>query len=321
MDLNLKGEGLFVFSDPGGAKPILSYVRLFHEDEYLIITDRKFDFITDYDLKVLKLEKVYLDLIVSIIENFEPKFVFCGTSYTSNIELRFIQAANKLGIPTISYIDHYTRYLDRFLFNGKYIFPNRIFLTDERAFRIALNFKLEDQVSIQITGNFHHMFLNKWKPIISKAEFFTGFRLNGDEKIILFAPDPLSNVGGREKYGFDETDVWNIIDEVISKIPSNKYKIFLQMHPNQDLKYFKCNIKNKYKYDDCVANNLHTNTLIYYADIVVGMYSSFLIEANQFKKNIIRYLPNGEMEDALEGMNIGEVANNENQLLNLLNKF
>ena len=264
MDLNLSGRGLFVFSDPGGAKPILSYVKLFHEHEYLIITDRDFDFFTDYGLNIMRFEKGLAESVFSIIDKFNPKFVLTGTSYTSNIELRFIDEANRLGIQTVTYIDHYTRYLDRFLFNDFYIFPKRIFITDQRAFGIAHDYELDKHASIEITGNFHHKFLKTWKPNVTKAEFFCEYGLIGNEKIIIFAPDPLSNVGGKGKYGFDETDVWNTIEKAISNFPTNDLKIFLKMHPNQSLDYFKQSIYKTEKVNVYYATNLHTNTLIYY---------------------------------------------------------
>ena len=50
MVLKLKGKGLFVFSDPGGAKPILSYVALNKISNYFIISDRVYNFYTDFGL-------------------------------------------------------------------------------------------------------------------------------------------------------------------------------------------------------------------------------------------------------------------------------
>ena len=89
MEINyLKNKrGLFVFSDPGGAKPILALVYLNRIKNCKLISDRHYDFFSDFNLNVeaYELEKEY-----SIINEYKPDYIFTATSYTSNIELKFI---------------------------------------------------------------------------------------------------------------------------------------------------------------------------------------------------------------------------------------
>ncbi len=113
----LAGRGLFVFSDPGGAKPILSYALLNSElNEMLLLSDRKYSFFQDFPLTIIAYRN---ESIRDIIENFRPDFVFTGTSYTSQIEIKFIKTAKEVGINTFSFVDHYTSFLERFRLNGK----------------------------------------------------------------------------------------------------------------------------------------------------------------------------------------------------------
>ena len=89
MEINyLKNKrGLFVFSDPGGAKPILGLITLIKKElkNYRIVSDRTYSFFKEFNLEVNK-PNIHDD-----IDNFNPDFIFTGTSYTSKIELEYIE--------------------------------------------------------------------------------------------------------------------------------------------------------------------------------------------------------------------------------------
>ena len=175
---DLTGKGLFVFSDPGGAKPILSFINLYKKTNIIVISDREYDFFSDYGVKITKYS---IGDEKRIIENFQPDFVFTGTSYTSKIELQFIEEANTKGIATYSYIDHYTRYSDRFFLNDRFVFPRHIFVTDQKARDIATSEKIDAYSSVSITGNFHHVFLKRWEPKSERNVIFPFLEM--DEKL------------------------------------------------------------------------------------------------------------------------------------------
>ena len=101
----IKGKGLFVFSDPGGAKPILSFIFNKKVKNYMVVSDRKYNFFSDFNINV---ETYDLNKENEIINEYNPDYIFTGTSYTSKIELKFISLAKKLNISTYSFIDHYT---------------------------------------------------------------------------------------------------------------------------------------------------------------------------------------------------------------------
>ena len=52
----LKGKGLFVFSDPAGAKAVLALVYLLKRDniitDFKVISDRKYSFFEDFEIEV-----------------------------------------------------------------------------------------------------------------------------------------------------------------------------------------------------------------------------------------------------------------------------
>ena len=105
----LVGRGLFVFSDPGGAKPILSYATLNDSlSDVLIISDRKYSFFNDFQISVNFYNN---DSIAEIIDKFKPSFIFTGTSYTSKIEIKLPLIGNKINDSLLFII------LDKYSFN------------------------------------------------------------------------------------------------------------------------------------------------------------------------------------------------------------
>ena len=150
----LRGRGLFVFSDPGGAKPILAFVKLLQEQlkDYKIISDRKYSFFYEFELNIGNPD---LDLDFN---NFKPDFLFTGTSYTSNLEINYIKKAKSENIISYSFVDHYTDISKRFINEGVPTIPNKILVIDESARKIALDEGIPNSC-IDILANPYHQYL------------------------------------------------------------------------------------------------------------------------------------------------------------------
>jgi hypothetical protein len=303
MDLNLSGRGLFVFSDPGGAKPILSLAKSLENklDFCKIVSDRSYSFFKDFNLEVSDSNLT----VETEIQLTRPDFLFVGTSYTSNIELRFIQEANRLGIKSFAFVDHWTSFKERFILNDQTVYPNVILVVDETANNKAKEAGIPQEY-IEVFGNPYHQFIAQWKPSISKSDFFSQLGFNiGDKKIIIYAPDPLSNINGKFEYGFDEVTATKKLCESIKEF-NETYIFFLKLHPNQNLQRIQKAISNHFF---ILPNDVDTNSLIYYSDLVLGFFSSFLIEAHIMHKPVLRFLMEGVKKDPFESMHFGKIVN------------
>ena len=86
--MQLKGNGLFVYSDPAGAKAVLALALELRSNlsRISIVSDREYGFVTDFNFSV---NKPALE-IEEDFEEIQPSFLFTGTSYTSQIELKYI---------------------------------------------------------------------------------------------------------------------------------------------------------------------------------------------------------------------------------------
>lgn len=311
----LEGKGLFAFSDPSGAKSVLSYIKL---NPYLkdckVISDRKYDFFEDYKIDV---EDYIPGTEDKLLNEYKPDFLYLGTSYYATTEFELIKAANKKGIPSYSFIDHYTNFKERYSRNNEIVFPSFFCVLDERAFEIGVRNGFPKE-KIIITPNPYHLFLKNWRPNLTKAEFLLKVEIPNNKKIILYAPDPLTNLGGKEFYGIDEITVWQDLLDSLCKLEYSikQYVLIIKLHPNQQLsKILPVLNISKDKIDFIIADNsFHTNTLLYYSDLVIGMFSNILIESSILGRNTIRHLNNLKETDPLHENNLGIITHSNFEL-------
>ena len=309
----LKGKGLFVFSDPGGAKPLLALVTLIKKNlnDFRIISDRKYDFYDEFSLDV------HVPNILSDFDNFKPDFVFTGTSYTSKLELKYIEKSKNKKVVSYSFVDHYSNISLRFLSDGKMFISDFVLLLDDNAKKIAINEGLKKK-KIKIFINPYHEYLKQWKPKLSKETFFSKYEIKS-KNIITFALDPLSNAGGKKKFGNDEINILKTSLKALEKLKLKEITIVIKPHPNQDISLI-MPIISKSKKEILLIKNIDTKLLIYYSDLIIGIFSNFLVEASVLKKNIIRVIEDLK-EDPLSNNDIGIVCKNSFELDKALNDY
>ncbi|MCS6796610.1 MAG: hypothetical protein NZ516_11705 [Raineya sp.] len=253
-----------------------------------IISDRNYDFFTDFGLEVLPYNEKDE---IRFLQCFNPDFVFTGTSYTSKIELKFIEQAVKQNILSIAFIDHWTNFYSRFVWNEKVIFPDKIWVIDEKAKNLAIQDNLAPE-KLQVAGNPYYEFLKIWEPTISRDEFLNFVALPEDASYILYVPEPLSQVGGVEKFGFDE---YEVLEELISYfkkkyVYSHKF-LLVKPHPNHQVEGFKKLLQSQPSNIKLLKSQTPINLLMHYADLVIGHFSNALMEGKLLGVKVVRLLP------------------------------
>lgn len=292
---SLKGRGLFVFSDPAGAKAMLALVHYLKEKEQLsaclVVSDRKFDFYSDFNVEVVTDTGAESETI----SGFRPDFIFTGTSYTSRLELRYIQDGNVQGIPTFAFIDHWTNFSLRFEYNGAMVWPGTIVVIDETAYNKACEEGLPKE-KLVTADNPYYRYLQNWTPQLSKEAFYTQIGITANSKVVAFVPEPLSQVNGKERFGFTELE---LLEKILEELPrsfwhnTNNYFI-VKLHPNQHVEPMKRIVdKHADKNIQLVAGNMNVNTLLTYSDMVIGIFSNILVEGKLLGANVYQYLPAG----------------------------
>jgi len=282
---------LIVFSDPGGAKPCLSLAKKWQDsDELLVCSDRQYAFFETFGIPVRDCRG---ENARAIFDEFRPDSLVTGTSYTSRIEMDFVHEAAKRGIPSASFVDHYTGFDVRFGTAEARILPDEIHVLDEKAAALAREAGFPER-RIRITGNPYHKFLGSWRPRLTKEQVFQKLEIPlSGAKIILFAPDPLSNAGGAEKFGTDEVAILKLFLESLGEA-GRPTQLLIKAHPNQSMEYLKTGLKNVPKNVELhlvpAEKDALLNDLIQQTDLVVGMFSSILLEAELLGKKSLGIL-------------------------------
>jgi len=314
----LSGKILFVFSDPGGAKPCLSLIEENSLTEAIAVSDRQYPFYNDFKTHV-RIENQNFE---QLVDSINPELIFTGTSYTSNIENQFIKIAQNKNIPCYSFVDHWTSISRRFYDSSeKMILPDKVWVIDERAREIAIQEDI-DKTKIIISGNPYHDWLRNWKPSISKEVFLKQLHLhNLNTKLLVYAPDPLSNVKGKEVYGFDELSASTDLVELFKTHQKelNQWNVLVKAHPNQDRSKLN-EIFERHNAFYLLSEKIDTNTIIYYADVVMGFFSSFLIEAAILNKPVLRFIDERTIYDPILEINVG-ITTNKNTFIEILSKI
>jgi hypothetical protein len=299
----LKGRGLFVFSDPGGAKPMLALAE--RHPEPTVLSDRLHTFYDSFNVDVEICDKN----IDGIISKYNPDFIVTGTSYRSTLEKQVHRIAAREGIPCFAFVDHWTSFRVRFeQADGSLLFPDQVWVVDERAKTLAIKAGIPEQ-QVVITGNPYYDWLGRWKPNISKETFLDQAGLSSsNERLLLFAPDPLSNIDGKQIYGFDEIEVTDQIDKLFSSNQINNWIVLFNAHPNQNAEVLK-NVLQRCSNIYVLPDSIDTNTALYYSDAVMGFFSNILIEASLLGKSVLRYLPSEFENDPFAALQIGTRTN------------
>jgi len=279
---------LFAFSDPAGAKSVLSFAKYNRTlaNSIITVSDRQHGFYSDFGFIV---ETYGNKTTEEWLRESGAQVLVTGTSFPLNLEVDLIGEASKLGIISLAITDHWVNFKKRFETADSLVLPTWICVIDERARQLAIAEGLPPE-KIMVTGNPYHEFMSTWKPKIYRDEFLSSIGLSLDTKYVLYAPEPISTFGLQEIYGFTELDGIQMICEAMHPISSEKVCIIIKGHANQTDEVFEEFISQGSNCRMIYSKSLDLNTCIFFSECVIGFFSNSLIEANLLGKSIIRPL-------------------------------
>ena len=305
-----EGKGIFVFSDPAAENAILALVDDLILDGYI----PKKDFLvytnnlkkTNIHCKdILNVEDFNENKLNELILNFKPIYFFLGTSL-NDYEHNWRKLGVKHNIRVISFIDHWTNYLERFSFNDELILGNEIWVVNEIAKKEAIRAGVPEKL-IEISGNPYYKKVKEFKPKVSKDLFFKSHGLDGLKKTILFISDDIKrsfpkNKNGECKLGFDEysvlKDILISMHELKKDINFSDFQLVIKLHPKSEKNKFKqliSDFSNKSLNVHCVRD-CDSLTINYYSDFVLGMFSNMVVESILMQKKLLRIQTGGKFD-------------------------
>ncbi len=214
------------------------------------------------------------------VKHINPHTLLLGTSNHNQIEPQLILFAKKHHIDTVSFVDQWQNYQQRFLYGEKYILPNKILLPDVKA-KNELQQALGTDCKLQCVGHPYLAFI--------KSKRLTKRKPSNTLKL-LFICEPISTSLTRQeiakKYGYDEKSAINLLKKVCANLRIET-TLTIKRHPKEN--------KNKRHLtkERCVYLPLSHDDLQSY-DMIIGMNSTLLIEAYLLGLNVITLQPNSE---------------------------
>lgn len=252
-------------NDAGGAEILSAWIKRNKNNNYVFNLSGPALKIFKKKMKIKKNYKDIKKIKIKIMK------IITTTSKTSLQEINALKFAKKKKINSISILDHWVNYKERFQRNFKTILPNEIWVTDKKSLSIA---KKKFKVPIKLKKNFY--FIDEVKKIR---------KINSKEKKqILYVNSHLKNI-------FLEKKRILFFLNHINKIDQNCV-IKIKPHPNDNLKKFNW-IKKKFNSLSISISkkNEKLEKLIKESKLIVGCNSMAMVIAYLCKKKVYNALP------------------------------
>jgi hypothetical protein len=288
-----------VCGDPGGANAVGPVIEALHRDGRVVVQALAYRHAqTVWAKKNLVSDEISETMsraeVVERLRRTEAVLLLTGTSFSATLQLvesekQFIAAAGDLGIPSLAVLDFWSNYARRFSDAAGHLIymPTQIAIMDERARDEMIAAGL-DPSRLVITGQPALEELAQWKSNFNPIHRNTirdSLGVRTDEKLVLFASQPLADLDGRDSsnphyFGYTERTVLPALVKVLDRIAEERnQKIFLAIrpHPRESTKFLDAIRCHTIRHVVTTAGEVRDLAMA--ADLVTGMNSMLLLEA------------------------------------------
>lgn len=279
-------RAFFASSDPGGANVIAAIARRMPDPSgYRVFTDpggfRNADLEDRYEVVAGEAD------VAEIFVADQPDVVFTASSLVSDIELKMLREARRLGIPSAAVVDHWNDFANRFARGGDAEFPDRVFVIDETAVEMAVEQGVPRD-RVEEFGHPHFYDAQFYVPVKSRAVFWRELGVDPERQILLFVSDALTETAGgregaRQRFGYVETDILELLLAALE--PDSSVSVVVRPHPKENRDKLERILGGS---DVVVVRGAPLWELLAHSDFVTGMFSSALLEAVAMGKRPLR---------------------------------
>lgn len=289
-------KALLYSRDPGGTNciiPVYQKLRGIKDVESLLWgKDFAIQKYREEDLKYRDVSDVGPEELFGLLKKFQPSVLVTGTSYGDRTEQWLWKWAKELGTYSMAIVDQWVRYRVRFSDpSGRLVLPDKILVMDEFAKQemVAEGF---DERLILVTGQPHFEALREKAKKVTEADkkkIRRDFNIL-EGKTILFVSEPFSTASHVDLGFTEHTILRDLIFAIQQMKSSGMVNLLVKLHPKQKPESFRRFIRSLQ-----TAKNIRVSLiadfpvlpLISISDIVIGMQSMVLIEANLLKKPVM----------------------------------
>lgn len=177
-----------------------------------------------------KISKINLSNYKDVIKKSE--LVITGSSWPSRFEITAIKDAIKNQVKVVTFLDHWIHYQLRFLFNGKLILPNEIWVGDKVALKIAK--KEMPKVLIKLKKNMY---------LANKIKRIKKFQKKIKEENLLYLCSPVIKnkyyKNNKHLFKYNEKKLLEYFIKNVNFLNVKYKKIIIRLHPSEKIeKYY-----------------------------------------------------------------------------------
>lgn len=215
--------------------------------------------------------------------------VITGTCLGHGIDKYGIQFAKMNKIPSVSIVEHWTNYRERFEINNVIFLPDYILLNDYIAKKQAISAGIPEEKIIVVGNPVLEKKYHQTKNLqINSKKFRVALNISEEDKIVLFISENFKSDYLKDStlyLGFDEYDALGAVNSCLDY----NCHLIIKLHPSDNInKYNEFLEKNK-KVKTTILSNISQDELIPNVDIIVGMGSMYLLEAAIYRNDVISY--------------------------------
>ena len=212
-------------------------------------------------------------------------WLLCGTSWQNNIEKLAIQISIDKNIKSVSYIDHWVNYKERFILDKKLLLPNELWVGDKESQAIASEVFFEYKNRIKFVEN---EYLNDIKNDINDLK-------SHKKKTVLYVCEPIAahakkQCGNELEWGYDEFMALEFFLQNVDIIDKNIEEIIIRPHPSEDINKYNW-VKKKSSYPVTISNEINIIDDIKKCKYVVGCESMAMVIGLIANKIVISSIP------------------------------
>jgi len=272
---------LFVVSDAGPAK-YLAYIMA-------MLEPRAYDCIAS-EVSAKVLEEFHIEYVIGdeSIKASNYTLIVTGSRYEPCIDDKWVSNGLKNNIKTISIIDHWSLYQQRFEVNGRFVYPDVILVNDSQAKWEAQSDGIPEH-KLCIVGN---PVLENVKrgnySIKEEIEWRRSVGVGNDRKVITFISENFRADFPKDSIRYEGFDEFEVLADLY-KVIDRESTLLIKLHPGEDSTKYNFLVGNP---DVVVVQQTNISKLIKFSNVLIGMGSMLLLEASLIKKNVYSYRPN-----------------------------
>lgn len=235
-----------------------------------------------------KIGAVDLLPLAKVVE--DSDWLLCGTSFLSDLEWSGLRAGREAGKRTVSVIDHWVNYRQRFFRHDTWCFPDEAWLGDALGMELAR--RDVPEIQLKLVDNPYFLDLREELQSISAPE-----RRKGGGLRILYVSEPLRDDGlalyGDERYwGYTEEEALRYFLANTGAITDDVAQIVVRAHPQEPRDKYAWAVE---EFPLPIVTNEDKTLLqqVVASDIVVGGATMAMVVGLLGGKRVVSCLPPG----------------------------